>query len=86
MTASPASGTMMNEMKIVSGKVIAGRVVIEGEPLQEGCTVTVLAPEGNETFVLDSQAEASLLAAIAEADHGETIAGDEFLRGLRESA
>lgn len=57
-------------MKVVSGKVIAGRVVVEGEPLQEGCTVTVLAPEGNEAFVLDSQAEAALLAAMAEADRG----------------
>lgn len=73
-------------MKVVSGKVIAGRVVVEGEPLQEGCTVTVLAPEGNEAFALDSQAEALLLAAMAEADRGETIAGDELLRRLRESA
>lgn len=62
-------------MKIVSGKVIAGRIVVEGEPLEEGRTVTVLAPEQGETFVLDSQAEASLLAAIAEADRGETVTG-----------
>ena len=73
-------------MKVVSGKVIAGRIVVEGEPLEEGCTVTVLAPEREETFVLDSQAEASLLAAIAEADRGETITGEELLSKLRETA
>ena len=73
-------------MKVVSGKVIAGRIVVEGEPLEEGCTVTVLAPERDETFVLDSQAEASLLAAIAEANRGETITGEQLLSKLRESA
>jgi hypothetical protein len=72
-------------MKIVIGKVIAGRIVVEGEPLEEGSTVTVLAPERDETFVLDSQAEASLLAAIAEADRGETITGEQLLSKLRES-
>ncbi len=72
-------------MKVVSGKVIAGRIVVEGEPLEEGCTVTVLAPERDEAFVLDSEAEASLLAAIAEADRGETITGDGLLNRLRQS-
>ena len=72
-------------MKIISGKVIAGRIVVEGEPLEEGCTVTVLAPERDEAFVLDSQAEASLLAAIAEADRGEAITGEQLLSKLRES-
>lgn len=73
-------------MKVVSGKVIAGRIVVEGEPLEEGCTVTVLAPERDEAFVLDSQAEALLLAAIAEADRDETITGEQLLSKLRESA
>lgn len=73
-------------MKVVSGKVIAGRIVVEGEPLEEGCTVTVLAPERDEAFVLDSEAEASLLAAIAEADRGETISGEKLLSKLRETA
>ncbi|OHB76815.1 MAG: hypothetical protein A2Z25_04020 [Planctomycetes bacterium RBG_16_55_9] len=73
-------------MKVVSGKVIAGRIVVEGEPLEEGCTVTVLVPERDEAFVLDSEAEASLLAAIAEADRGETITGEQLLSKLRESA
>ena len=72
-------------MKIVSGKVIAGRIVVEGEPLEEGCTVTVIAPEQDEAFILDSEAEMSLLAAIDEADRRETITGEELLTKLRES-
>ena len=70
-------------MKVVSGKVIGGRIVIEGDPLEEGCTVTALAPERDEAFVLDSEAEAALLAARAEADRGETVTGDGFLNKLR---
>jgi hypothetical protein len=73
-------------MKVISGKVIAGRIVVEGEPLEEGCTVTVIAPERDEAFVLDSEAEASLLAAMAEADRGETITGEQILSKLREPA
>ena len=73
-------------MKVVTGKVVAGRIVIEGEPLEEGCTVTVLAPERDEAFVLDSDAEAALLAASAEADRGEVITGEQLLSKLRDRA
>jgi hypothetical protein len=73
-------------MKVISVKVIAGRIVIEGEPLEEGCTVTVIAPERDEAFVLDSEAEVSLLAAIAESDRGETITDEQLLSKLRETA
>jgi len=71
-------------MKIVTGKVVSGRIVIEGEPLKEGTTVTVLAPEQDEAFELDTEAEAALLAAIAEADRGEVITGKQLLSRLRD--
>jgi len=73
-------------MKVVSGKVVDGRIVVEGEPLEEGCTVTVLAPERDEAFVLDAEAQAALLAAIGEADRGETISSEQLLDELREPA
>jgi len=71
-------------MKVVTGKVASGRIVVEGEPLQEGCTVTVLAPEQDEAFVLNAEAEMSLPAAMAEADRGETITGEELMNKLRD--
>jgi hypothetical protein len=70
-------------MKVVTGKVVAGRIVVEGEPLEEGCTVTVLAPERDEAFVLDPEAEALLLAAIAEGDRGEVITAEQLMDKLR---
>lgn len=39
-------------MRIASGKVVAGKIVVEGEPLAEGATVTVLAPEADGSAVL----------------------------------
>jgi hypothetical protein len=70
-------------MVITSGRVVEGRIVIEGDPLPEGTRVTVLTREGDETFVLDAAAEAELLESMAEGDRGETIPAEDVLRSLR---
>ena len=49
-------------------RVSTGKVAVEGPPLEEGATVTILGPEDAETFELGPAEEAALLAAIAEAD------------------
>ena len=59
-------------MRIIRGKVVDGRVVVEGEALSEGATVTVLAPD-EATFTLSEEDEAALLVAISEADRGELL-------------
>jgi hypothetical protein len=70
-------------MVITSGRVVAGKVVIDGDPLPEGTTVTVLAREGDESFVLDAPAEAELLESMAEGDRGDTVPAEDVLRALR---
>ena len=69
-------------MRITRGKVVGGQIVVEGEPLQEGSTVTILFPE-ERSFQLNDADEAALLAAIAEADRGEALEADEVLSRLR---
>ncbi len=69
-------------MRVAKGKVVAGKVVVEGAPLEEGATVTVLAPEDAETFELSPTEEADLLAAIAEADRGDLVDGSEVIAKL----
>ena len=71
-------------MRVTSGRVIAGKVEIEGEPLAEGTEVTVLALDGDQSFQLDAEAEAELLESIAEADRGLTVDADVVLQGLRD--
>jgi len=69
-------------MKVATGKVVEGKVVVEGVTLEEGSVVTVLAREGEGTFELTPEEEAELLLPIAEADRGETVSGEEVLEGL----
>ena len=71
-------------MRVTTGKVVSGKVVVEGEPLVEGATVTVLAPEGQPTFKLGPSEEAELLEAIVQVRRGEVVDGDELLNELGE--
>ena len=69
-------------MRVATGKVVAGKIVVDGAPFAEGSTVTVVAPDDGEVFELSPQDERALLAAIAEADHGAVVDGDQLLRDL----
>ena len=69
-------------MKMATGKVVGGKVVVDGEPLEEGASVTVLARDGEKGFTLSPEEEAELLLSIAEADRGETVSAEEVLAKL----
>jgi hypothetical protein len=71
-------------MRVTSGKVVAGQIVVEGEPLPDGAVVTVLARELDESFELDAAAEAELLLSLAEADRGELIPAEDVMRTFRD--
>lgn len=70
-------------MKVTTGTVVGGKVVVEGEDLAEGSTVTVVLREDDETFELTPEEEAELLASIAQIERGEFITGEELLERLR---
>ena len=70
-------------MKVATGTVVDGKVVVEGEALAEGSTVTVVLREEDETFDLTAEEEAELLASIADIERGEFISGEELLQRLR---
>lgn len=70
-------------MQVATGKVIAGKVVVEGLTLSEGEVVTVLTQEAETAIYLSPEEEADLLEAIAEADRGETISPEELFSRLR---
>ncbi len=70
-------------MVITSGRVVSGKIVVDGDPLPDGAVVTVLAREADETFELDAAAESELLESMAEGDRGETVSAEEVLRALR---
>ena len=69
-------------MRVATGRVVDGKVEVEGAPLEEGSSVTVLASDGEEGFTLSAEEEAELLLSIEEADRGETVSGEEVLKKL----
>jgi hypothetical protein len=70
-------------MVIASGKVVDGRVELD-TALPEGAHVTVLAPEGDETFEADAATERMLLESIAQCERGEAIPMAQLLGELRD--
>ena len=70
-------------MRVATGKVIDGRVVVEGTAFDEGAVVTIRARDDDETFDLSPEQEAELLIAIAEAERGEVIPAGQLLKNLR---
>lgn len=70
-------------MRVASGHVVAGRVELEDAELPEGAVVTVLLPEGDETFEADEETERMLLESIAQCDRGETVPFDTVIEELR---
>lgn len=77
----PNRGKITN-MKVATGTVVGGKVVVEGEVLAEGSTVSVLLREEEETFELTAADEAELLESIAEIERGNFITGEELLKRL----
>lgn len=73
-------------MRVATGKVVGGKVVLEGEPLPEGSVVTVVARDDDETFDVSPDDERALLAAMAQADRGQVVSWEELREQLRRSA
>ncbi|HXI14554.1 MAG TPA: hypothetical protein VNM92_18205 [Thermoanaerobaculia bacterium] len=69
-------------MRIITGTVREGRIVVDGDSLREGEKVTVLAREGNETFRVTAEEKQQLLESIGQADRGEFVDREELLREL----
>lgn len=70
-------------MKVLTARVIDGRLDVPEGSFQEGATVTLLVPEGEEEgFRLSSEDQAQLLEAMAQADRGEVVDGWKLLDSL----
>jgi hypothetical protein len=70
-------------MRIATGKVVQGKLELEGHSLEEGVTVTVLVPEADETFELTPEENAALEASLEEAAQGRFVDAEALLRELR---
>lgn len=69
-------------MKVATGTVVNGKVIVEGVPLQEGALVAVVARGADEPFNLSAEQEEVLLAAMAEIQRGEFVTLEQLLAEL----
>ncbi|MGH8653859.1 MAG: hypothetical protein ACREYE_17575 [Gammaproteobacteria bacterium] len=70
-------------MRVATGTVVDGKVVVEGEALAEGSTVTVVLRDADESFDLTPEEEVELLESIAAIERGEFFSWDQLLERLR---
>ena len=70
-------------MKIVTGRVVHGRIEVPADVVAEGSLVTMLVSEPGEGFELSPELEDELVEAIAEADRGDFVDGWKLLRELK---
>ncbi len=69
-------------MRIASGTVVSGRIVLDESEFIDGTRVVVVSQDRDEEVRLSPDELAELEAGIAEADRGETISGDELFARL----
>lgn len=70
-------------VKVATGKVVSGHVVVEGaEPLEEGARVTILIPSDSGGYDLSLDDEEGLLRALEAADAQPSISANDLLQRL----
>ncbi len=74
----------LSVMRIATGKVVHGKLELDGDALEEGATVTVLVPEPDETFELTPDEEAALEESLNQAARGQFVDAEALLRELRQ--
>ena len=70
-------------MKVATGTVIKGTIIVDDPEFKDGTDVFILAREREDEVHLSAEELAELEAGIAEADRGDLISGDEFFARLR---
>jgi len=70
-------------MRVATGTVVAGQVVLDDSEFIDGTHVIVVSRDREDEVCLSAEELAELEAGIAEADRGETISGEELFARLR---
>lgn len=70
-------------MRIATGTVVSGKVVLEDDAIADGTDVYVLTRDLEGVVTLSPAERAELEAGIAEADRGDVVSGKVFFEQLR---
>ena len=70
-------------MRVASGTVVAGQVVLDDSKFIDGTQVVVISRDEETDVRLSAEEMAELEAGTAEADRGDMISGEELFARLR---
>lgn len=70
-------------MRIITGKVVDGRIDLPPDALEEGTSVAVLAGDSEEPVALSAAEELQLSQAVDAVARGEFVDGDDLIKELR---
>jgi hypothetical protein len=70
-------------VKVSTGRVVGGNIVLEGDPLAEESVVTVVSRDDEETIDVSPEEEKLLLEAMAQADRGQVVSWEALREQLR---
>ncbi len=70
-------------MRVATGTVVSGKVVLDDSAPADGTVVYVIAAEEVTVPKLSPEELAELEAGIAEAERGDMLTGEEFFKQLR---
>jgi hypothetical protein len=70
-------------MRIITGRVVDGKVEVEDGDLEEGSLVTIVAPDPDASFAASAAEEQQLLDSLAQCERGETITAEQLFARLR---
>ncbi len=71
-------------MQVLTGRIVNGRVELQGAAPDEGRLVTVLVTDDERSFDVSEEEKEALLKSIAEADRGDLVPAAEVLAKLRQ--
>lgn len=80
---APGRSATLSPVKLVTGKVENGKVVLPEGEFEEGAAVAVLASTADEPVVLTSAEEEALLESLSAIRSGNYISGEDLLHQLR---
>jgi hypothetical protein len=72
-------------MKLVTGKVVGGKVALPEGEFEEGSAVAVLASDASEPVSLTRAEEDFLSESLQEIRSGNFVDGEDLIRPLRKS-
>jgi len=70
-------------MKVMSGKVVGGKVELPAQAVAEGEHVMIVAPQTGGPVRLTAEEEEELLQAMEEIRRGEYVEGTELIDEMR---